>query len=415
MPCARAMPWRSRAIWARARPRWPARSCRALGVTENVPSPTFTLVQRYETPRLSVAHFDLYRVERQAEIEELGLDEALDEGAALIEWPERAGTRLPPIRSACAFRWTRRDAAARSFTGTGALGGRVRRRISMPTERQSEMRCSSSNRPAGVRRRAHAAAGRRLDAPLCSSRDLDRPQGDGDGSAAERRSACRARTRNARRTARARLQRRCASRRRRRCALRRGWPNFLREQGLSAPEIYAADTVKGFAIIEDLGDALYADVWPDRRRRARALSAPPSRCSRRCMRKMRRTLCLRTRRFTPMTKPRCLAEIDLLTDWFLPVALGRAAAADEIAEHRALWQATLARGSEALAGLRASRLSRAEPDLAAGTRRQWRASGVIDFQDAVAGSQGVRSHLARRRCPPRRGARNRARRRQLII
>ena len=68
---------------------------RALGVTENVPSPTFTLVQSYDTAAMVVRHFDLYRVVDSAEIDELGLDEALDEGAALIEWPERAGTRLP--------------------------------------------------------------------------------------------------------------------------------------------------------------------------------------------------------------------------------------------------------------------------------------------------------------------------------
>jgi len=68
---------------------------RALGVAETVPSPTFTLVQTYDTPRMAVRHFDLYRVTDSAELDELGLDEALDEGAALIEWPERAGTRLP--------------------------------------------------------------------------------------------------------------------------------------------------------------------------------------------------------------------------------------------------------------------------------------------------------------------------------
>jgi len=67
----------------------------ALGVTENVPSPTFTLVQAYETPRLMVSHYDLYRLKRDSELEELGLEDALDQGAALIEWPERAEGRLP--------------------------------------------------------------------------------------------------------------------------------------------------------------------------------------------------------------------------------------------------------------------------------------------------------------------------------
>ena len=70
----------------------------ALGVTENVPSPTFTLVQHYDTARIPVRHFDLYRIECPSEVEELGLEEALDEGAALIEWPERALAWLPVDR-----------------------------------------------------------------------------------------------------------------------------------------------------------------------------------------------------------------------------------------------------------------------------------------------------------------------------
>ncbi|MGN6514452.1 MAG: tRNA (adenosine(37)-N6)-threonylcarbamoyltransferase complex ATPase subunit type 1 TsaE [Rhizomicrobium sp.] len=68
----------------------------SLGVTEDVPSPTFTLVQQYETPRLPVRHYDFYRIEEPSELNELGLDEALDEGAALIEWPETAPNAIPP-------------------------------------------------------------------------------------------------------------------------------------------------------------------------------------------------------------------------------------------------------------------------------------------------------------------------------
>jgi tRNA threonylcarbamoyl adenosine modification protein YjeE len=68
---------------------------RALGVTEDVPSPTFTLVQSYDTSP-PVAHYDLYRLKSAREMEELGFDDALVEGAVLVEWPERAPEALPP-------------------------------------------------------------------------------------------------------------------------------------------------------------------------------------------------------------------------------------------------------------------------------------------------------------------------------
>jgi len=64
----------------------------------DVPSPTFTLVQFYRGERLAVAHFDLYRLERADEAFELGLDEALAEGAAVIEWAEKLGRHLPRNR-----------------------------------------------------------------------------------------------------------------------------------------------------------------------------------------------------------------------------------------------------------------------------------------------------------------------------
>jgi tRNA threonylcarbamoyl adenosine modification protein YjeE len=63
---------------------------RSLGVEGDIPSPSFTLVQEYKTPCMSIAHCDLYRVSDSAELAELGLEEALCNGALLVEWPERA-------------------------------------------------------------------------------------------------------------------------------------------------------------------------------------------------------------------------------------------------------------------------------------------------------------------------------------
>ncbi len=64
----------------------------------DVPSPTFTLVQIYEGAAAPIWHFDLYRLTKPMEADELGLDDALAAGITLIEWPERLGDRMPPDR-----------------------------------------------------------------------------------------------------------------------------------------------------------------------------------------------------------------------------------------------------------------------------------------------------------------------------
>lgn len=68
------------------------------GADVEVPSPTFTLLQTYDMPGLAVIHADLYRLGEPGELAELGLDEALERGAVLVEWPERAGDALPADR-----------------------------------------------------------------------------------------------------------------------------------------------------------------------------------------------------------------------------------------------------------------------------------------------------------------------------
>ncbi len=71
----------------------------AMGRPEEVPSPTFTLLQVYETPQEfnggDIYHFDLYRLENPDDSLELGIEDAFSEGICLIEWPDRLGSWLP--------------------------------------------------------------------------------------------------------------------------------------------------------------------------------------------------------------------------------------------------------------------------------------------------------------------------------
>ena len=60
-----------------------------------VPSPTFTLLQMYETPDFEIYHFDLYRIKAPEEVFELGIEDAFYGGVSLIEWPEQMGAYIP--------------------------------------------------------------------------------------------------------------------------------------------------------------------------------------------------------------------------------------------------------------------------------------------------------------------------------
>ena len=71
--------------------------CRGYGVSTEITSPTFALVHEYEAPRSRVFHIDLYRLERETELTNIGWFDILTAGGLmLVEWPERAGSLLPP-------------------------------------------------------------------------------------------------------------------------------------------------------------------------------------------------------------------------------------------------------------------------------------------------------------------------------
>jgi len=82
---------------------------------EEVPSPTFTLVQTYAGDDTTIWHFDLYRLIRADESWELGIEEAFASGISLIEWPDRLGRLLPPYRLEITLAFGRRPEARRAL------------------------------------------------------------------------------------------------------------------------------------------------------------------------------------------------------------------------------------------------------------------------------------------------------------
>ncbi|MFQ3348717.1 MAG: tRNA threonylcarbamoyladenosine biosynthesis protein TsaE [Paracoccaceae bacterium] len=66
-----------------------------VGELEDVPSPSFTLVQTYEAPDFDIWHADLYRLSHPEEVVELGLEDAFSSAVCLVEWPDRLGQATP--------------------------------------------------------------------------------------------------------------------------------------------------------------------------------------------------------------------------------------------------------------------------------------------------------------------------------
>jgi tRNA threonylcarbamoyladenosine biosynthesis protein TsaE len=70
--------------------------CEGYGVTEEVTSPTYAIVHEYSAPHSPVYHLDLYRLEGERDLLNIGWDDILrGEGLVLIEWPERAASVMP--------------------------------------------------------------------------------------------------------------------------------------------------------------------------------------------------------------------------------------------------------------------------------------------------------------------------------
>lgn len=212
-----------------------------------VPSPTFTLVQTY-AGRLAVSHFDLYRVVAPGELDEIGFDGAPAEGAVLVEWPERAGDRLPADALTIEFAIVGTSRRA-TLTGADTWPERLSR------TRAIRAFLDRSGWSAAARRHLHGDASarryERLHRDLQSAVLMDWPPA-GMLSALDPRSPFRAKS----------------------VVAFLEVDEALRALGLSAPEVFAADPEAGFLLMKDFGsDGVAPGGTPDPDRYAVAVEA----------------------------------------------------------------------------------------------------------------------------------------------
>jgi len=161
--------------------------------------------------------------------------------------------------------------------------------------------------------------------------------------------------------------------------------DFLRARGLSAPHVYAADVKQGFVLIEDLGDDLYTNVLANGHASEEpalygtAIGALAKLHSENAPAALNNGKHLHAYDETAL-----LAETDLMTEWFIPLALGRNASEDEREEHRALWRQALGPVLSA-PPVFVHRDYHAQNLFWLPGREDAARVGMIDFQDAVAG------------------------------
>lgn len=320
-----------------------------------VPSPTFTLVQTYSEGRFPVAHFDFYRLADGDELDEIGFDDALVDGAALIEWPERAAARLPDERLNFDFaiagtRRTvavgggdtlvarfRRSRSIRAFLAKAGWGEADRRHLQGDASTRRYERVQTSDRKAIL-----------MDWPL------PRTGAPGDPYRADNI----------------------------RPFIAVG--NALREARLSAPTFYAAKEDEGFLLMEDLGaDGVVSDGSPIEARYQLAVATLVE------IHKEPRPAELplpdgNTYRLRDLNVDALTAELGLFPEWYIPHATGGPLADADQAGFYALWAPLLetlktAERSWAL-------LDFHSPNLLWLPKRQGvKKIGLLDFQDALIG------------------------------
>jgi N-acetylmuramate 1-kinase len=336
--------------------------------TLDVPSPTFTLVQTYALPRFAVVHADLYRVGQASELTELGVDEAAEDAVVLLEWPDRAAEALPPDRLDIAF------------TLAPHLG---------PNQRNAELTAYGTFVP---RLERLTTIRHFLAAEGLADAKREHVQGDASSRSYERL------TSEGRKLILMNAPRRPDG-----PPVRGGLPysqiahlaedvkpfvamaRGLRDRGLSAPMVHAADLKEGLLLLEDLGAEAVVSGDPPAPIEERYAAAVD------VLVEIHRAPVLGTLPVAPSVDHRLpsydidafLIEAELLIDWYLP---HRGVTVDHAArsEFDALWREALSRAYDApptwvLRDYHSPNL------LWLPEREGLRRVGLLDFQDAMMG------------------------------
>lgn len=310
-----------------------------------VPSPTFTLVQHYDTPRFEVRHFDLYRLGSADEVSELDFDDPDGAIVRLIEWPDRAAGELPDERFDVVLEEADGGETARRVTihAYGAAGAKLVRTEKMHAFIRGQGGEAGLGRlrvaPLQGDASARSYARLRFDRAPSTGEDgagqpawaggsalvMDMPRmGDGpvirDGKTY---------------SAIAHLAEDAAPF----VAI----AATLREAGLAAPEIHAFDGADGLALIEDLGDVTFAAALAAGLDQGMLWNAALDVLIR--LHGIRPPEAITVSRFGGLAHemPRydgdvLAAEVDLLCDWYWPLKTGAAMPQGERERFHALWR-----------------------------------------------------------------------------
>lgn len=330
-----------------------------------VPSPTFSLVQTYDG-KPAIAHLDLYRLGSASELEELGIEEALQQGVVLVEWADRFAAELP-------------EPALRVHLEDDGAGGRIARlqasgAVAGRLARAREIR-------AFLDRNGWGRAWRRPLAGDASARAYELVSvGQGPVRLVMNAPAQPDGPPIANGLPYSRIVHLAES-----VTPFVAIAGALRDAGFAAPEIHAADLDRGILLLEHLGDGRVVDEAgapvPERYLAAAELLAELHR------RRWPRELAgpFGARHLLPdYDRPAMLAEVDLLMQWYLPHAAGREAGTEDHRLHAQAWNAVLDQLGDGETSLVLRDYH--SPNLIWREERQGRDRiGLIDFQDALLG------------------------------